>query len=221
MEDLYEQMVAATVAGDATRCEALAHQALEAGVAPIDAIQQGFARGMHLIGDRFARLDCFLPEVILAAEAMEAAVGVLKPRMLGQPEQATAGTVVLGTMQGDLHDLGKNIVKIMLQADGFEVHDLGSDVSVRQFVDHAEDVGADIIAGSAILTTTMAHMPDLARMLDELGLRSKYALLLGGAPVIRRWALEEAGADGYGEDATDAVTAARELMARRQGGNRR
>ena len=121
------------------------------------------------------------------------------------------GIVVLGTIQGDIHDLGKNIVKIMLEAAGFTIHDLGNDVPVRRFVDKAEEVGADIIAASAILTTTMAHMPDLVTILKELGLRDKYLVMFGGAPVIAEWAME-IGADAYGEDAAEAVAIAKDLM---------
>jgi corrinoid protein of di/trimethylamine methyltransferase len=214
-------MTRATVAGDVARCIELARQGLAAGIAPIDALQKGFARGMHIIGDQFSRLECFLPEVMMAADAMNAAVDVLKPHLLGQAT-GHRGTVVLGTMQGDLHDLGKNIVKIMLQADGFSVHDLGRDVPVRDFIEKAAQVRADIIAASAILTITMAHMPDLAKVLAEMGLRDNYRIMLGGAPVIRQWALESAGADGYGEDAIEAVAEANRLMAlqRKQGGTR-
>jgi len=217
MDTLLDQMSAATVAGDADLCAALAREALAAGMAPIDALQNGFARGMHVVGDQFSRLECFLPEVMMAADAMAAAVEVLRPHLVGNTA-GQRGTVVIGTMQGDLHDLGKNIVKIMLQAEGFAVHDLGSDVSVGDFIEAAQTLGADIIAASAILTTTMAHMPDLAKVLSEMGLRRRFAVMLGGAPVIRQWALAAAGADSYGEDAIEAVAEANRLMARKQEG---
>jgi corrinoid protein of di/trimethylamine methyltransferase len=213
--DLFEQMVEATVAGEEERCANLARQAMDEGVDPFEAIQKGFARGMHIVGDKFARLECFLPEVIVSADAMNGAVEVLKPYLLQREDGGSQGIVVLGTIQGDIHDLGKNIVKIMLEAAGFTIYDLGNDVSVRRFVEKAEEVDADIIAASAILTTTMAHMPDLILILNELGLRDKYWVMLGGAPVLAEWAME-IGADAYGEDAAEAVEIARNLMQKKR-----
>jgi corrinoid protein of di/trimethylamine methyltransferase len=215
--DLLEKIVDATVKGDGDRCVSLARQALEAGMDPLAVIQNGYARGMVIIGEQFARLDCFLPEVMLAADAMKAAIDVLRPVLLDKGGQASQGKIVIATIQGDLHDLGKNIVTIMLEAAGFTVYDLGADVPVRELIEKAETVGADIIAASAILTTTMSHMPDIARILSELGLREKYAIMLGGAPVIAEWAIS-IGADGYGEDATDAVKVAKRLMAKKRAG---
>jgi corrinoid protein of di/trimethylamine methyltransferase len=203
--DLFEQMVEATVAGEEERCANLARQAMDEGVDPFEAIQKGFARGMHIVGDKFARLECFLPEVIVSADAMNGAVEVLKPYLLQREDGGSQGIVVLGTIQGDIHDLGKNIVKIMLEAAGFTIYDLGNDVSVRRFVEKAEE----------ILTTTMAHMPDLILILNELGLRDKYWVMLGGAPVLAEWAME-IGADAYGEDAAEAVEIARNLMQKKR-----
>ena len=215
--DLFEEIVDATVKGDSDLCVSLARRALEAEMDPLEVIQNGYARGMHIIGEQFARLDCFLPEVMLAADAMKAAIDVLRPVLLKKGEQASKGKIVIATIQGDLHDLGKNIVTIMLEAAGFTVYDLGADVPVRELVEKAETVGADIIAASAILTTTMSHMPDIPRILTELGLRDKYAVMLGGAPVIAEWAVS-IGADGYGEDAVEAVEVATRLMGRKSGG---
>ncbi|UCF91123.1 MAG: corrinoid protein [Desulfobacterales bacterium] len=214
--DLLEQMVEAVIQGDEKRSAVLARQAVEQGLDPFQVIQEGCARGMHIVGDRFGRLECYLPEVILAADAMNAAVEVLKPYLMKREDRGTRGTVVLGVIQGDLHDLGKNIVKIMLETAGFTVHDLGSDVPVRRFVEEAEKMRADIIAASAILTTTMTYMPDIAAILRELDLREKYLIMLGGAPVIADWAAK-AGADGYGEDALEAVGVAQRLMAQKGG----
>ena len=215
--NLFAQIVEATVDGDEERCVALAQQALDEGLDPFQTIQEGYTQGMLVVGEKFARLDCHLPDLIFSARAMNAALEVLKPRMMQRDDRGSQGTVVLGTIQGDLHDMGKNIVKIMLQAAGFTVHDLGYDVPVRRFVEKAEEVGADIIAASAILTTTMAYMPDIAALLSELGLRDKYRIMLGGAPVMPEWALE-AGADGYGEDAVEAVEVAKRLMQEKRGG---
>jgi dimethylamine corrinoid protein len=145
------------------------------------------------------------------ADAMKAALEVLKPHLGQGQETGFQGTIVLGTIQGDLHDLGKNIVKTMLQAAGFTVYDLGCDVPVRKFVEKAEEVNADIIAASAILTTTMAYMPDLVELLKEMGIRDQFKIMVGGAPVTPDFAAQ-AGADGYGENAGEAVSVAKRLM---------
>ncbi|MGD2037229.1 MAG: corrinoid protein [Desulfobacterales bacterium] len=215
--NLIEAIVDATVQYDESRCVALAQQAIDEGLDPFKVIQEGFSRGMQIVGDKFSTLEYCLPEVMMAADAMNAATEILKPRLLKSHEGDSQGIIVLGVMQGDIHDLGKNIVKIMLEASGFTVHDLGNDTPVHQFIEKAEEVGADIIAASAILTTTMSYMPDIAAMLSELGLREKYMLMLGGAPVIEQWALE-IGADGYGEDAVEAVEVAKRLMQIKRGG---
>lgn len=212
-----EQIVQATVEGDAERCVALAQQVLDEGVDPLDAINDGFTKGMIIVGEKFARMEYYLPDLMRSARAVNAAMEVLKPHLLQREASEAQGTVVLGTIQGDLHDLGKNIVKIMLQASGFDVHDLGVDVPVRRFVEKAEEIDADIIAASALLTTTMAYMPEIAKLLTEMGVRDKYLIMLGGAPVSRDWALE-AGADGYGENATEAVEVAKRLVQEKRGG---
>lgn len=215
--NLIEEIVAATVKYDKERCVALARQAMEQGLDPFRVIHEGFSRGMQIVGDKFSTLEYCLPEVLLTADAMNAATEVLKPHLMQSADRDSGGIIVLGVIQGDIHDLGKNIVKIMLQAAGFTVHDLGKDIPVRQFVEKAEEVGADIIAASAILTTTMSYMPDLVAILNELGLREKYKIILGGAPVISDWAME-IGADGYGEDAVEAVAVVKRMMQQKRGG---
>lgn len=217
MSTILEEIIRATVDGDEEKTVTLARQAMADGMEPFDVIQNGYARGMEIVGEKFATLEYFLPEVMLAADALTAAIDYLKPYLKDRGEQSSRGTIVIATIQGDLHDLGKNIVIIMLKVAGFSVHDLGADVTVRDLIDKAEAVQADIIAASAILTTTMNHMPDIDGILKELGIRDRYMIMLGGAPVIPRWA-KEAGADGYGEDAADAVEMARRLMQKKQGG---
>lgn len=216
MTKFLEQLAAAIVKGDDRLAASLARQTMAEKMDPFRVIQDGCAQGMQIIGDQFARLDCFLPEVMMAADAMNAAVEILKPHLLDQPDHEPQGTIVLATIQGDLHDLGKNIVKIMLRASGFTVYDLGADVSVRELIEKAEEVQADIIGASAILTTTMAHMPDIPSILTELGIRDKYLVMMGGAPVIAEWAFAN-GADGYGEDASEAVAVARALIEKKRG----
>jgi methanogenic corrinoid protein MtbC1 len=173
---------------------------------------------MAIVGEKFAKMEYYLPELMACADAMKAALDVLKPHLGQDKGGVSQGLIILGTIQGDLHDLGKNIVKTMLQAGGFEVHDLGSDVSVRRYIEKAEEVDADIIAASAILTTTMAYMPDLAALLGELELKERFSFLVGGAPVTPEYA-RQAGADGYAENAAEGVEVAKQLVqAKAKGG---
>lgn len=215
--NLIEQIVEAVVRGDEVESAALAEQVLEQGLNPVDAIQGGYSKAMEIVGDLFERMEYFLPDLMLSARAVNSGMQVLKPYLLKHGSQVRQGTVVLGTIQGDLHDVGKNIVKVMLQAAGFDVHDLGVDVSVRKFIEKAQEVDADIIGASGILTTTMAYMPDIVDLLTEMGIRDRFLVMLGGGPVTAEWA-EKAGADGYGENATEAVKVAKHLMQQKQGG---
>lgn len=209
--NLFDQIVEATVDGNQERCVTLAKKVLDENADPFEAIQEGYTKGMLIVGDKFARMEIYLPELMRRADAMKAALEVLKPHLGKHQNTGIQGTIVLGTIKGDLHDLGKNIVKTMLMAAGFTVNDLGCDVSVRQFVEKAEEVNADIIAASAILTTTMGYMPDLAELLIEMGIRDKFKIMVGGSPVTPEFA-EKIGADGYGEDAADAVNVAKRLI---------
>jgi corrinoid protein of di/trimethylamine methyltransferase len=217
--DLFEQIVEATVAGDQDRCVSLAQEVVSQGIDAFEAIEEGYSKGMSIVGEKFAQMEYFLPQLLTCADAMKAALEVLKAHLGKDLEGRTQGIVVLGTIQGDIHDLGKNIIKTMMQASGFVVHDIGCDVPVRQFIDKAEEVGADIIAASAILTTTMAYMPDLAGLLNEMGIRDDYIIMVGGASVTPDYAIR-AGADGYGENASEAVEVAKRLMMeKRKGGS--
>jgi corrinoid protein of di/trimethylamine methyltransferase len=209
--DLFHQMAQAVVDGNREKCVALAQQAINEEVDPTEAIQQGYAAGMEIVGEKFAKLEYYLPDVIRCAEAAEGGFEVLQDYLMELGEGSSSGTVVLGTIKGDMHDLGKNIVGTMLQAAGFEVHDIGCDVPIRAFVDEAQEVEADIIGVSAILTTTMSYMPDLLRLLDDMGVRADYKVMVGGAPVTPSYA-DEIGADGYGETAADAVKTAKRIM---------
>ncbi len=190
----------------------LARQALSAGTPLLDAINHGFVPGMHEVGDQFARGQMFLPDMMASAEAMRAAMGVLDPelRRLGT-DRPMSGVVVLGTTKGDIHEIGKTLVGTMLTAHGFRVHDLGVDVGGEKFAAAAEDLAADIVGVSALLTTTMRNQKGVIEALEKAGLRPKLRVMVGGAPVTRRWA-DEIGADGYAKDAMSAVALARELM---------
>ena len=190
----------------------LAQEALAAGVAPLDAINDGYVPGMQAVGEQFAKGQMFLPDMMASAEAMRAAMAVVDPELkkLGA-ERTMAGVVVLGTTKGDIHEIGKVLVGTLLTAHGFRVHDLGVDVSGEKFAEKAREVNADIVGVSALLTTTMRNQKDVVQAIEKAGLRSQIRIMVGGAPVTRRWA-EEIGADGYAKDAMSAVTLAQELM---------
>jgi corrinoid protein of di/trimethylamine methyltransferase len=191
----------------------LAQQAVSSGIAPIDAINLGYVPGMHAVGEQFARGQMYLPDMMASAEAMRAAMAVLDPELkkLGA-ERPMAGIVVLGTTKGDIHEIGKILVGTLLTAHGFRVHDLGVDVAGEKFAAQARELHADIVGVSALLTTTMRNQKSVVEALEKAGLRSQVKIMVGGAPVTRRWA-EEIGADGYAKDAMSAVALARQLMA--------
>jgi corrinoid protein of di/trimethylamine methyltransferase len=190
----------------------LAQEALSTGTAPIDAINEGYVPGMHEVGEQFARGQMFLPDMMASAEAMRAAMAVLDPELRKRgTERAMAGVVVLGTTKGDIHEIGKTLVGTMLTAHGFRVHDLGVDVTGEKFAAAVQEFSADIVGVSALLTTTMRNQKNVIEALEESGVRPQVKVMVGGAPVTRRWA-DEIGADGYAKDAMSAVTLARELM---------
>jgi len=206
------------VDGAPDTASSLAQQAVAAGLAPIVAINDGYVPGMHDVGEQFARGQMFLPDMMASAEAMRAAMAVLDPELkkLGA-ERPTAGVVVLGTTKGDIHEIGKILVGTLLTAHGFQVHDLGVDVTGERFVTKVREVHADIVGVSALLTTTMRNQKTVVEALEKSGLRSQVKVMVGGAPVTRRWA-DEIGADGYAPNAMSAVTLALELMQQKQAG---
>jgi corrinoid protein of di/trimethylamine methyltransferase len=198
--------------GDPDAAVQLAQQALAQNLDPLEAINLGFMPGMSEVGQQFGAGQLFLPDVIMAAEAMKKAVAVLEPEMAKHgTRREVLGRVVLGTVKGDVHEIGKSLVGTLLSANGFEVHDLGVDVPFARFAEKAREVGADIVGVSALLTTTMTGQRTVIEALDDMGLRSTVKVMVGGAPVTRGWA-EEIGADGYSEDALGAVALARKLM---------
>ena len=213
--DTLSAMRQSIIDGAPDTASSLAQQALAAGVPPIDAINNGYVPGMHNVGEQFAKGQMFLPDMMASAEAMRAAMAVLDPelRKLGT-ERPMAGVVVLGTTKGDIHEIGKILVGTMLTAHGFQVHDLGVDVAGEKFATKARELKADIVGVSALLTTTMRNQRGVVDALEKEGLRAQVKIMVGGAPVTRRWA-EEIGADGYAKDAMSAVALARELMQRR------
>ena len=216
-EELFKAMAQSVIEGDADQAGALAQQALAQGIAPLDAINQGFVLGVNQVGKQYACGDMFLPDLVMAGEAMKAAVAVLEPEMQRTgTERKMLGKVVLGTVKGDIHEIGKTLVGTMLTANGFQVFDLGTDVPTPKFVEKAREVNADIVGLSALLTTTMTAQRDVIEALNEAGLRQgrhpiAVKVMVGGAPVTRSWAAE-IGAEGYSEDAIGAVAVAKQLM---------
>ena len=211
-EELFKAMAQSVIEGDADQAGALAQQALAQGIAPLDAINQGFVMGVNEVGKQYGCGDMFLPDLVMAGEAMKAAVAVLEPEMQRSgTERKMLGNVVLGTVKGDIHEIGKTLVGTMLTANGFQVFDLGTDVPTPKFVEKAREVNADIVGLSALLTTTMTVQRDVIESLKEAGLKDKVKVMVGGAPVTRSW-VSEIGAEGYSEDAIGAVAVAKKLM---------
>ena len=210
--ELLSEMRQSVIDGDGKQAAQLAQQALDAGMDPLVAIDDGYVPGLRHVGDQFAAGEMFLPEMMLAARAMQQAVKVLEPEMARRSTQRKVlGRVVIGTVKGDIHEIGKNLVAMMLQASGFEVHDLGVDVPFERFAEKAKEVDADVVGVSALLTTTMTGQRSVVQALRDAGLTPRVRVMVGGAPVTRGWA-EEIGADGYSEDAVGAVTLARQLV---------
>jgi trimethylamine corrinoid protein len=209
-EELFKQMAQSIIDGEEDLAAELAQKALDAGIDPLDAISNGFVAGVNEVGDSFACGNAFLPELVMAGEAMKAAIAVLEPSMKAAgTERKILGKVVLGTVEGDIHEIGKSLVGTMLTSSGFEVYDLGVDVSSADFLAKAEEVGADIIGLSALLTTTMVKQKEVIDEVTRRGLKVK--VMVGGAPVTREW-VHKIEADGYSEDAIGAVNVAKELM---------
>jgi corrinoid protein of di/trimethylamine methyltransferase len=195
-------------AADAARAAVAAH------VDPVKAIEEGLAVGLRVIGDKFEAGELWLPHLILGAEAMEAAMKVLEEHMPKEKLESTSrGTVVIGTVEGDIHDLGLRIVASMLRANGFKVYDLGCNAKSLDLIQKAKEVDADIIAASSLMTTTMPFMRDLVEALESAGLRDRFKVLVGGGPVSKEWA-KAIGVDGYGKDASEAVKVAKQLVQR-------
>jgi len=211
-EELFKQMAESVIDGDPDQAQALAQKALDTGVDPLEAINKGFVMGVNYVGDQFSCGNMFLPELVMAGEAMKAAVAVLEPELHKRgTERKMLGKVVLCTVEGDIHEIGKTLVGTMLSATGFQVFDMGVDVPVMKVVEKAREVSADIVAMSALLTTTMVHQKDVIEALEDVGMRSKVKVMVGGAPVTQEW-VKQIGADGYSEDAIGAARIAKQLL---------
>jgi corrinoid protein of di/trimethylamine methyltransferase len=212
--ELLAQITDSLVAGDPDATVAGARQALAAGLEPLAIIENGLVPGMRIVGDKYASGEYFLPNLIVSASGMKQAMAVLEPELKARRQELkSAGTVVIGTVRGDIHEIGKSLVATMLTANGFEVHDLGVDVPVDAFVARVREAGANLVGLSALLTTTMHGQKDVIEALGKAGLRGQVKVMVGGAPVTKKWA-DDIGADGWAQDAVAAVDLASRLVAR-------
>lgn len=211
-EELFKKMSQSILDGDSDAAIALAKQAIEAGIDPLDAITKGFVIGVNQVGESFSCGQAFLPELVMAGEAMKAAVATLEPEMQKRGTvRQVFGKVVLATVEGDIHEIGKTLVGTMLSASGFQVYDLGVDVPSARIIEKVKEVDADLVGLSALLTTTMVKQREVIEELDKLGLRKRVKVMVGGAPVTRDW-VQKIEADGYSEDAIGAVGLAKQLV---------
>ena len=211
-DQLFDAMAQSIVDGEPEEAEALAKRAIAEGIDLLEAINQGFVIGVNQVGAAFGCGEAYLPDLVLAGEAMKAAVAVLDPELAKRgAKRQTLGNVVVGTVKGDIHDIGKTLVATMLSASGYQVHDLGVDVPPEKFAHTAREVEAVIVGVSALLTTTMVNQKSVIEALDDLGLRPKVKVMIGGAPVTRAFA-DQIGADGFAEDAIRAVAEAKRIL---------
>lgn len=197
--------------GRAKNVKNLVQQALDEGIDAKEILNEGLLAGMMVVGGKFKREEVFVPDVLIAARAMNMGIAVLEPKLVEEGNEPI-GKAVIGTVKGDLHDIGKNLVTMMMKGAGFEIYDLGVDVKPEVFIDKAEEIGADIICMSALLTTTMPNMKGVIDLLKERNLRDKYTVMVGGAPVTEIFA-KEIGADYYTTDATSAAEVAKKVVA--------
>lgn len=207
---IFEKIVDEVQKGNSESVEALVNEALSQEIPADTIMDDGLVEGMNIISEKFKNNECFIPEVLVSAKAMTVGLGILKP-LLAEKNVKPLGKVVIGTIQGDLHDIGKNIISMLLQGAGFELIDLGADVHVDRFVESAKDENADLVGMSALLTTTMLNMKTVIEGLKEAGIRESVKVIIGGAPVTQAYA-DQIGADGYAADAATGVDVAKKLL---------
>jgi len=215
MSELFAELKQAVIDGDEDIVSESSQKVIDQGINPVDAVQLGLIKGIEVIGEAWKAGEAFLPDVMMSAEAMKVGLGLLEPEIakLGMSEGESKGKIVLGTVEGDIHDIGKNITGAMFTAAGYKVFDLGTNIKAEDFVSKAQEVGADIIGASALLTTTMVGQKQLVDYLKEHNLRDKFKVFVGGGPTSQLWA-EEIGADGWAETADEAVELAGRILAR-------
>jgi corrinoid protein of di/trimethylamine methyltransferase len=211
-QELFKKMAQSIIEGDSDIAVELANQSIAEGIDPLEAISKGYIIGVNEVGASFACGNSYLPELVMAGEAMKAAVKTLDPELKRRGTQRTVlGKVVLATVEGDIHEIGKSLVGTMLSAAGFEVYDLGVDVPTDKILAKAKEVDANMIGLSALLTTTMVRQNEVIERLVQEGLNNKIKVMVGGAPVTRDWS-QKIGADGYSEDAIGAVNIAKHIL---------
>ena len=215
MGDFYDELQECMLDGDDELAVEITEKELEKGTDPLSIIQDCMVPILNDIGDQFARLELFLPDLVMAAEVATAVKEVISDKLV-KADGIDAGKVVIGKIQGDVHDIGKNIVATLLEVNGYEVFDLGNDVAPQAFVDTARKEGADIIAMSSLLTTSMPFMEDVIKLLNGYNIRDQFSVIVGGGPVSAPWA-ESIGADGYSEDANEAIKLCAKIMEERKG----
>lgn len=210
-EQLFERLSNAIAEGEVEDAISIVKEGLEAGIPPLEVMEKGGTKGLQVVSQRFSEGTAYLPELILAGDAMTEILKLVLNELGDEAASERMDKVVIGQVKGDLHDIGKNVVSALLSVNGFEVYDLGVDIESKAFIDKAQEVGASIIASSTLLTTSMPYQEDIITYLKDAGLRDKYYCIVGGGPVTPDWA-EKIGADGYGRNATDAVELCKVLM---------
>jgi corrinoid protein of di/trimethylamine methyltransferase len=213
-EELFKKLSEAVMAADSQAVVDAAKQVIEKGIDPVEAIEKGLSKGAIAVGEKFDKMEIFLTGLMMAADAMKAGMDVLLPHV-SKEKIVKKGTVVSGTVKGDIHDIGKNILVALLRANGFDVYDLGVDVSTSKFIEEAEKAKADIITLSALMSSTIGGQKDVIDYLKETGKRENFIVMVGGGPTTREW-VEEIGADGWAETATEAIKLASELIEKKK-----
>lgn len=208
--EILKEITTGVEKGDVDLVRELSEKALKENLPAIKILNEGLVSGMNVVGEKFKNGEIFIPEVLVSARAMKAGMGIVKP-LLAKGDVKSGGKIVMGTVKGDLHDLGKNIVAVLLEGGGFEVMDLGTDVSKEKFVEHVEKEKADIIGMSALLTTTMLYMKEVIDSVKKANLDQEVKVIIGGAPISQSYA-DEINADGYAPDATTVVELVKNLL---------
>ena len=209
-EEIFEAAQKAVVEANGALVDEMAHRGLDEGIDPMELMEQGFVPGINKVGDLFGVGKLFLPELIQSAQVMQKATEIINAALPADQEKGM-GKIVMGTVEGDIHDIGKTIVVSLFKANGFEVVDLGRDVPIDRFIEEAEKVGAHLIGSSALLTTTMQGQKKIEQELKKANLKGTYKTIVGGAPVTQRWA-DRIGADAFAEDAADGIRKAKQLL---------
>ena len=209
-QEMFDKLAHAVIEGESEDAQALAREALKQGLNPLKCITEGLTKGIEKVGELFASGDYYLPELIIGADAMKDALAILEPALLGDQEREVVAIVVMGTVEGDLHEIGKTLVGTMLTANGFKVIDIGVDNSAADFIKAIEESNATMVGASALLTTTMLQQEKLIEALKEAELRDQVKVMIGGAPVTQNYA-DQIGADGFAEDVISGVALAMRL----------